>query len=239
MIPKEKLEEGFQKCSEQIEFLLTTSKFLYDNGKYAASVPFSILGSEEASKLKLILNHIKKNEDISDDEWKSLTRGRGVHGKKLISTYVEGKEKSKNYTNEDLKSLEAAAKELGYPDVETSLQQLTGGPNATVVKRLEISDKIKQDCFYLNWDNSNWSSFFTKATEEQQEALAYLRIYDLEFELNKLFLIHDYPEIKTQSDILKRKQDPRHQKDIEFQKKLKSGEFQNKQKIALDLLDKY
>ena len=83
LIPPEKLKDGFEKQSEQIELLLESSEILLKNEKYSHSLSFSILAHEEVAKLRTIRQHLLQNKGITRKEWIDLTKG-GSHKEKLI-----------------------------------------------------------------------------------------------------------------------------------------------------------
>jgi AbiV family abortive infection protein len=175
LVPKDKLSDGFEKSKNHVEFLLESSKILYDKKKYSLSIPILVLALEECYKMRFILDHITKDVGITKSEWDDITKGRDVHKSKLKKVYSEPKKEIEEHGEENYKIISSFMAKMGDKTIWKSYPESIE-ISQYVEERLAKLDVIKQDCFYLGWKKADWYNFI-QISLKQREALAYHLLY--------------------------------------------------------------
>lgn len=236
LIPKEKLQEGFDKCNKQIESLLKSSEMLYDENQFHLSLALSMLAIEESTKLGVIERHIQDNTDIDNSEWNEITR-YGSHVKKLIKPLEDAKKHSKDWTFEKYLKLLDFATIQGY-DVSHAKPYSEVRRSMSKQEIYEISqlNEVKKDCFYLNWQSKkgNWFSILTNATDNIKKAFAYVNLNIAKRSYYHAFSFHFYPKsvIMNKEVAEKMKNDPIEQKMLELDNMQHKSEFKKKLRLV-------
>lgn len=171
-VSPEKVRDGFKKCHAVVNRLLKDAELLLKNGRYSSSVSLAILAYEEVSKANDLRLKIKNEEGLTQQQWGKMSGGRGAHDLKLLSI-VEAREKRLNRLNQGQADfLNLVSNKIGisgYADFQAT-------KNETVLLK-DIFPKlnaVKQDCFYLNWDEKgkDWTYFDRKFNEKTKKAIA-------------------------------------------------------------------
>jgi len=239
LIPAKYLKEGFNKEAKHIESLLEDSQILFNAKKYPSSLSLSILAHEEIAKLKTIRDKNFKNEGISKKEWSDLIKG-GSHKSKLTKP---SEERKKNLEKMGEKQYEIARKfreKTGDPLSYQSYSEAKKG-----IEGYEIMgnlDKIKQDCFYLNWENSKWSSAKIKLSKQELLSVAHVILEITKWYLNQTVLLSKHEHIDTDETSTSYQnfiKDPRFKKGHEFKKQFQTTKFKKQTKLVLKLLKTY
>jgi len=239
LIPSEKLKDGLKKEANHIESLLEASQILYYKKKYSLSLPLSVLALEEVTKLRMIRDNYLQNNGITTKEWFDMKKG-GSHKVKLTKPSSERKKR---------------LYEMGEPTFEAArkLKTMINDPlkHITYSKMKEFTkdgspmeklDKIKQDCFYLDWKNSKWSSARIKLSKNQLQAMAHVSLEITKWFLNQAILYSRHPEIELDENsesFKKYLNDPLLKKDKDFKKKFQSNKFRKELTMATKILENY
>ena len=171
-ISPEQVKKGFKKCHIVVNRLLKDAELLMKNGRYSSSVSLAILAYEEVSKANDLHLKIKDEEGLTQPQWSKMSFGRIAHNLKL-SNIIEAREKRLERLNQrQANFLNLVSNKIGlsgYADLQAS-------KNETLLLK-DIFPKlnsVKQDCFYLNWDEKgeDWTYFDRKFNEKIKKALA-------------------------------------------------------------------
>jgi len=175
LIPKEKLAEGFVRCSLHIQSLIESSQILFDKENYSASTAMSILAFEETTKLHLINNYIKQGKGISENDWNKITILPGVHSHKLTGAITDYKKTLSEMGSEKFYSHEVISSvEFNDPTPHRDYYQLIASLSG-IEEILSKLNKVKQDCFYLNWKNCEWLTY-NNFSDIQRKAFAFVNL---------------------------------------------------------------
>ena len=239
LIPAKNLEEGFQKGIKHIESLLEASQILFDSKKYPSSLSLSILALEEVTKLRMIRNSFLEKKGITNQEWFNLKKG-GSHKDKLTRPSEERKKHLHEMGEERFEGARTLKKMIGDPLAVLSYSQMKKGSEGySIMGKL---DKVKQDCFYLDWKNSKWSSASIKLSKNQMEAMAHISLEITKWFLNQTILYSRHPEIELNENsesFQKYLNDPLLKKDQEYKKKFTTNKFVKAITIATKTLENY
>jgi len=171
-ISPEQVKEGFKKCHIVVNRLLKDAELLMKNGRYSSSVSLAILAYEEVSKANNLRLKIKNEEGLTQSQWNTMSFGRIAHNPKL-SSIVEAREKRlEQLTQGDANFINQVSKKIGLP----GYADFQAAKNETMLLKdiLPKLNSVKQDCFYLNWDEKgkHWTYFDRKFNEKIKKALA-------------------------------------------------------------------
>src|SRR5690606_15280768 len=111
--------------------------------------------------------------------WERISKGDIAHRHKLVGSYIDEKAKLRNEIGKaKYEQIEKVRKELGFETIpyEKAIKQDGVGE-----ERLAILNEIKKQSLYLNWNNSDWTTFFDSTNEVEQEALAYVELFTAHF----------------------------------------------------------
>jgi len=171
-ISPEQVKDGFKKCHTVVNRLLKDAELLMKNGRYSSSVSLAILAYEEVSKANDLRLKIKGEEGLTQPQWAKMSFGRIAHNLKL-SSIIEAREKRLERLNQgQVNFLNQVSNKIGlqgYVDFQAT-------KNETLLMK-DIFPKlnsVKQDCFYLNWDEKGkqWTYFDRKFNEKIKKAIA-------------------------------------------------------------------
>mgnify|MGYP000040500184 CR=1 FL=1 len=238
-IPEKYLKEGFKKQIHHIENLLESSQLLYDSKKYPSSLSLSILALEEITKLRLIREHLRKKEGISEKDWKNMKKG-GSHKMKLVQPSMQRKKRLEDMDEQKYDAIEEFKKSTGSPfDRMTFSEMKKATEKYSMMAKL---DKIKQACFYLDWDGKNWVSAKLNLTKRELESLTFYSLNSAKWYLNQTILYTKYTTISTDpksESYQKFTSDPLHKKDLEFKKSFMKPKIKTKFSMAYKIIEKY
>ncbi len=177
-IPFEKTREGLKKCHAVVNRLITDAELLLKHGRYSSATALAILAYEETSKANELRMKAKTGEGISIKDWKKMSSGRGSHEVKLTNMLKQKEERVSKYTPSQAEFLKNIDEFLGLPYVDLTSQR------SYISKMKKIFPKfnfVKQDCFYLDWDEENqkWSYFDSKFNENTKKAIAHSIILEV------------------------------------------------------------
>ncbi len=181
-IPFEKLMEGYRICLQHVENLIDASEVLYNSGRYIASIPLSILATEESYKIFLFQQHLGTKQAISDTRWEKISKGDIAHRNKLTGIYTDAKTEVKNHISKESYDNIGAIQETLYGRKVLSYEA-AGKPDGRGTERLSILNEIKKHCFYLHWDGADWSNFHLFTTEPEKKAIASVELNTARFML--------------------------------------------------------
>lgn len=238
-IPHEKLEDGFQKCILHLDQLLESSVKLHELKNYSVSIALSILAFEELTKLRLIETRLRSNQNIKKEEWTRMTKG-GSHTLKQVKILDDAMQEIVKMGKEHHKKVQELDKKLGHP-IPPSIPELLQEYKKWKYQMKNLN-KIKQDCLYLDWKNSGWSTFAQNHSLKEQESLSeilfvrnYLLLFDfiLEYKFPTVSFNENSPKFKDYRD------DPIRKKQLEIHKKAQSNDFKKKTSIAKSIIENY
>ncbi len=242
LIPKDKLQEGFELEKNQIKTLLKSSRILYSKKKYSVALSLSILAYEEIAKLQVLENHIKKHTDgISKKEWNALVRSsknKGVHETKLGKIYRDGVNHIKEIGMDSYYASSRFLANTGALPPNVPYSQVIQ-ENDSSLDNLEKLNAVKQDCFYLNWKNNDWF-IFNQLNENEQESMCYIVTFISQLMFNTFLTSMKFPAVPINP------RDPIHQEYVNdpivketnvLEHKVHTPEFVKKNLIFLDILD--
>jgi len=239
LIPAKKLKDGLDKDVRHIASLLEASEILYESKKFSESLPLSILALEEVTKLKTIRDHYIKKMGITNKEWFDLKKG-GSHKKKLTQPSEERKKRLHEMGEERFEVARQLKQMIGDPLGNLSYEQMKNASKGYL--NMGKLDKIKQDCFYLDWQDSKWVSARIKLSPKQLEALSWVSLEITKWFLNQIMLYSKHPEIELDENSESYKKyasDPLLKKDQEFKKLFGKSKFLTKITIATKTLENY
>ena len=220
-IPEKFLKEGFKKQVQHIENLIESSQLLYDSKKNSSSLSFAILALEEIAKLRLIREHVMENQGISKNGWYEMKKG-GSHKMKLTKPSEQRKKLLEEMGEEKYKIIEEFKKNTGNPLVGLSYSEMKKATER--YKMMAKFDKIKQGCFYLDWDGKKWTSVKISLSKRELEAITYFALSIVKWYLNQSILLSNHKKISTDPESASYKNyinDPLHKKDLEFRRSFK------------------
>jgi len=164
LIPTEKIFNGINLALQHSVSLLNASGELFNNKKYPSSIPLAILSYEESAKASWLLKNLKEKRGITKEDWKSLVH----HDFKLIQLEKDNLEMINSMSDAEMKIYLDFQRENVESIAEKSKED-------AISKRKDLLDilnkfeKIKENCFYSNWDQNEkkWKSFHMFPEEEQ------------------------------------------------------------------------
>lgn len=200
LIPSEKIREGMKLAIGHAISLLTTSGELFNQKKYPESTPLSILSYEESAKASWLLRNLEVGGGITEKDWKSLLH----HDFKLVQLEKENlkmiddmsEAEMKIYLDFQQESIQSIA-EKSKEDAITKRKDL--------LNILEKFDKIKQLCFYSDWDSNEnkWKSF-RMFPKNDQYSMNYAIINLADNLLGRTIFLKDLYENPSKSSGIKR-----------------------------------
>ncbi len=167
----EQVKDGFKKCHVVVNRLLKDAELLMKNGRYSSSVSLAILAYEEVSKANDLRLKIKDGKGLTQPQWAKMSFGRIAHDLKL-SSMLEKREERLNRLNEGHANfLNFVNDKLGLPSSDLSETKTQTLMLKHIFPKL---NSVKQDCFYLNWDEKgkDWTYFDRKFNEKAKKAIA-------------------------------------------------------------------
>jgi len=156
LIPPEKILDGMNFAIGHVISLLTTSGELFNQKKYPESTPLAILSYEESAKASWLLRNLEVEGGITEKNWKSLVH----HNFKLIQLEKENLKMINNMSEAEMKIYLDFQQETVQSIAEKSREDAIT-KRKDLLEILEKFDKIKQLCFYSDWDSkeNKWKSF--------------------------------------------------------------------------------
>jgi len=158
------LIDGYTKCLKHVTNLIEASEILYSAKKYFASIPLSVLAIEESYKIVLFQQHLSSKQGISEMRWKKISQGDAAHRHKLTSIFDDSKTEIRDRISEQTYNQVAAFQETLYGTkvipYKTAIKQA-----GVETERLAALNEIKKHCFYLHWDDPEWSNFCLSTSE--------------------------------------------------------------------------
>ncbi len=171
-ISPENVREGLKRCHTVVTRLLNDAELLKKEGRYSSAVGLSILAFEEVAKANDLRLKVKKESGMTATEWRKISFGRLAHEIKLSGMFEEREKRLDKLTNVDenyLKIVNAKLGLPGYPDFQTAQIE-----TQFLKKIFPKLNSVKQDCFYLNWDEKGnaWTYFDKRFNEKIKKAVA-------------------------------------------------------------------
>jgi len=238
-IPNEKLLDGFLKGIEHIDQLLKSCVKLNESKNYSISIAMSVLAFEELTKLRLIETRLRGNKPIKKQEWISITKG-GSHTLKQVKMLDDSMQEVVKMGEGHHKKVQELDKKLGHP-IPPSIPEMLKEYEKWKHKMKNLN-KIKQDCLYLNWKNSGWSTFAQEYSLKEQEALSEVLFVQNHLLLFDLILEYKFPSVPLNEKSIKFQQyrdDPIRKKQVEIHKKSQSNDFKKKISVAKSIIENY
>ena len=233
-VPVEKLSSGIDKTRKQIDLLFESSEVLYNAKKYPLSIAVGILAEEEIAKLDVLREHVKSQKPITVTEWRQLRD----HKSKLTSPYIEAKKSMAEVPEGQYETVKIARGILGFKDFDTPFDDLKTPIEQSAITNLEKLDRIKQDCFYSDFRNSDWFSFLTNLLPNHVEAIAFTRLIRLKMRYYDLLLGFDIAMLNN-TTIQQLPQNPNAKKIMELNKIKETNNFKKKTFLADFALKKF
>lgn len=199
LIPTSQLQSGFDECRKQIETLIDSAQILYDKRKFSISLPLLILAREEYAKLTLFLMHIVENDGITKKEWLEYTRGGGVHSNKLTGVVKKAKKRIERDGPEKYEEMQEFYLKKGF-GTRKRVYEDTVSINPQTIENLNNLNTIKQDCFYLDWQDGEWN-IITKRSNRQLKALVYTSMTSIQQLLYGHIFMNCLDRIQKNQDI--------------------------------------
>src|SRR5439155_16808714 len=129
-------------------------------------IALSILALEESAKLELIHKKIMMSEPIREKEWKKITNDSEAHIKKLVKPVRDENSAMKLLGKESYEKLQKLSSRLGFGNMP-SFDDVTSIDDSHF-DYYRTLNKIKKDCIYLDWNVSDWFSFFYLPIKKQR-----------------------------------------------------------------------
>ena len=171
LIPVKKLVDGFNKSREHIGELLKDCKMLYQQGRFVSSIGLLILAQEELVKINMLKNHINERKPITKEEWTAFSQ-YGSHTSKLTALYKEAdrdtSKMSEAVYNQIVQNYDKLGSKIKYRASYSEIKK----SSKLALRRLEMLNKIKKACWYLDWSNGDWLSLSTQYSEKDLHILA-------------------------------------------------------------------
>jgi len=238
MIPVEKLQQGFDEARKQIELLLNASDILYEKNQFGISIALSILAREEFAKFTLIQSHISIKKAISEEEWKSISKGFS-HGTKLKGPITNAKKATREQGPKIYKWVQENIEKFGYGTLARDYEEAVK-IDPVIIKNLELLNEIKKDSLYLDWIDSEWYNL-SKIFKNQLKSFAYISKVGTRFLLQSGVFINCQGRIldgeKSKSLIKERVEF--HRKSEDLRKLMHSHGFQKKKMVAHSIFKIY
>jgi len=238
-IPNEKLLDGFLKEIKHIEQLLEASKQLHESKFYGVSIAISILAFEELPKLRLIETRLRESQPIKKQEWLSIVKG-GSHNLKLVKLFEDSRQQVISMGEEHHTRVQKLHEKLGDPSFPSYQKILTDSKKGAI--RLRNLNKIKQDCLYLNWKNSEWLTFSQTYSLLEQELVSEVLIIQNHLLFFDIILEYKIPSVSINEKSIKfqkYRDDSVRKKQVEILKQTESNEFRKKIAIAQKIVENY
>ncbi|MDE1769020.1 MAG: AbiV family abortive infection protein [Thaumarchaeota archaeon] len=176
-ISNDEVKSGYEICKSHIMTLIESSQILYDSKKYSTSLSLSILAREEEAKLLALQDHVKDDTNMTDEEWKQLTKNTKestAHEYRLTQPAKVSRENIQSFSPEYFEFMKSINTQMGVSTNLTYEEMMSITPDYE--KSLQRFDRIKQASFYLG-RNSKWSNFSLKLrSKEEEKALAYVNL---------------------------------------------------------------
>lgn len=240
MIPQDQLREGYKKERDLVFRLFADNEFFYRQGQYSTSISISILIREELTKLNLIRNHIINNSEISEKEWGAVSR-LGSHNFKLKKSYMDALNQAQDFGEGVYNRVVSIEKIYGTNQEFRSFDEISR-ENELINNRLESLNKIKQACWYLDWQNSQWVTLSSVYSDKELELFANYLLQITGYEVASEILNYKYPlafyhEVPPEASLMRK--DPLWKKCEEFYELIKSENFEKIIMVANNILDNF
>jgi AbiV family abortive infection protein len=241
----DQVKDGFQKCHKVINRLVSDAELALKNGRFSSAVSQAILAHEELGKSEYFRLRMGEKRGLTKKEWSELSFGGKSHLKK-IKALMETKLKiiEESYSHGKPQSPAKAVSLHGF-EVSSNADQEALYAYHLFEKILPTLNLVKQDCFYLNWDEKEmkWIYFENRFPEKIKKAIAifiisqtkhslYLQKYMLELP-DKSFSEYSDEEWK------KVKSSETHRKVTEARKYLLSTEYKELETLAFSAIESY
>lgn len=171
-ISPEMVREGFKKCHIVVNRMLKDAELLMKNGRYSSSVSLAILAYEEVSKANDLRLKAKEDKGLTQAEWAKMSFGRYAHETKLSGIVERRQKRLERLSQGEADFLNMVTQKFGftgYANLQTARSE-----NMLLQKIFPKLNSIKQDCFYLNWDEKgkDWTYFDRKFNEKIKKSIA-------------------------------------------------------------------
>ena len=171
-ISPEQVKEGFKRCHTVVNRLLKDAELLMKNGRYSSSVSLAILAYEEVSKANDLRLKAKEGNGLTQANWSKMSFGRYAHDTKLSGIVDARQNRLERFNQGQADFLNLVTKKMGftgYADLQTSRNE-----NMLLQKIFPKLNLVKQDCFYLNWDEKgkDWTYFDRRFNEKTKKSIA-------------------------------------------------------------------
>lgn len=245
LIPYEQIDDGFERTKFLVKSLFETSKIACEKKHYHVSIGLSILAYEEIFKMQMFFMALQDKTGIDSERWKLITKGDRAKGKsphliKYEQSYLSRKEFIKKRGFDDHLKAEQIIKKMNRDWRYYTFDEKTRiDPEA--LERLGAFNKIKNECFYINWENDDWH-IFTKTAKEERRALAELLLWIVEFHYCTTVLDKNNPTINSDENsasFQKYIHDPLFKRQSELEKMLNNPKFMKTRVLATKLIDRY
>jgi len=199
LIPSEKILQGMNFAMGHAISLLTTSGELFNQKKYPESTPLAILSYEESAKASWLLRHLEEKRGVTKEDWKSLSD----HKFKLTQLENDNLKMINNMSSTEIQIYLDFQQETAQDIAENSKEDAMTKRN-DLLEILGKFDKVKQNCFYSNWDSTKkkWKSF-RMFPKDDQYAMNYSIINLAENLLARTIFLKDLYENPSKSSGIK------------------------------------
>lgn len=241
----EDIKEGYKKCHKVIHRLVSDAELALENGRFSNAVSQAILAHEELGKAEYFRLKMKEKKGLTQKEWKEISFGGKSHLNKikaLMDTKLKIIEES--YSRRDPTGPAKAVAMHGF-EVSNNIDEEALYAHRLFDTILPTLNLVKQDCFYLNWneDGKKWIYFESRFSEKIKKAIAifvisqtkhslYLQKYMTELP-DKLF--NEYSD----EDWKKAKNSETHKKVTEARRYLFSVEYKEYERLAFSAIESY
>lgn len=245
LIPYDKLEDGFNRVKDQVESLINCSRLSLQQHEYTISVGLSVLAYEEIYKMQRFLFGLTDGTGIGEDEWNEITKGdrktrKSAHVIKAERSYLDKKKQIQTKGYDEHLVMESIMSKLYENYMYRSYSEKTR-IDPLVIERLRTFSSIKNSCFYLGWENNDWT-IFTKVSKPEKKALAEFLLWLDELFYYNTILDKNHPRItddENAEDFIAYKNDPLSIKAEQLEKQLKTKEFKKTVMLATKIIDKF
>ena len=163
-IPKHKIPFGITNSNNYAQYLCIEARSLHNLEKYQISIPCAILSFEESSKMDSLIELLEVG--IMEPEWKKLESHHiKTHGlENNIIKFLNSLPDNHEFFNGYKKFLEQGINNVATTKDEALQLKIT-------MQSIQSKfSKIKEYCFYSNWDkrHSKWINFQDIPHDDQQ-----------------------------------------------------------------------
>lgn len=179
------------------------------------------------------------SEPIKEKEWKKITNDSEAHIKKLVKPVRDENNAMKLLGKDSYEKLQKFSSRLGFGNMP-SFDDITSIDDSHF-SYYRILNKIKQDCIYLDWNASDWFSFFYLPIKKQQAFANCRLIYTKRIILSLIIRnrLHQLLNSASGSKKLKKEILFYRQEIFKIEKIIKSKKFERYANDGTDLLKQY